>query len=155
MNKIIFTITFSFFTVCALNGCGFKTAKQAEINLVQINMDGDKRITNKIKNTILINFKDENKKKYILDLNVKKIKKVKEKKNNKIVKYELILQINGSIKKLGSTKSRNFSIEKASEFSVNSSHYLTKKSEQDTLKNLIEVNIEEIINRVNLETNRD
>ena len=153
MNKIIVILAVNFLTLCLLNGCGFKTTKQAEIYLVQVNMSGDKRFSNKIKNSVMLNFKNENNKKYILDLKIKKTKKIKEKKNNKIIKYEINLITDGSIKDLQSSKSKNFNINMSNEFSVNSSHYLTTKSEQDTLKNIIEKTIEEIINNINLEIN--
>ena len=58
MNKIIVILAVNFLTLCLLNGCGFKTTKQAEIYLVQVNMSGDKRFSNKIKTYWIKRIKD-------------------------------------------------------------------------------------------------
>ena len=85
LNIIIIFLLFS--------ACGFKVVNQSELRnyyILNVKTEGDKRISYLIKNNLLNSLKDQNKQPLDIELNIQKLKSIKEKNiKNEITKYQI------------------------------------------------------------------
>ena len=157
MHKIIIKFSLFIFMLLPLN-CGFKVLHKSESNnfsIQKIITSGDKRISYKIKNNLLVYSKENKPNELVLYINTKKNKSIKEKNiKNEITKYKINLNIKVSFNLIGSTNEKeeiNFNIE--GDYSVNQFHSTTIANEKKLIDNLVKNISEKISNEIRIKIN--
>ena len=91
INKIIIILV----SIVFLTSCGFKHANQIsneKFTIAEVNITGEKRLGNKIKNEVMLSSGKNSVNLLYLDIEISKNKRVKERdEKNKITKYEMEL----------------------------------------------------------------
>ncbi len=136
-------------------GCGFEVINQKKIfnfSIKQINTEGNKRISQKIKYNLLSLSKKEAPNNLIISIKTKKGKAVKEKNiQNEITKYQVSLEVEITLdyygKKIFSEK-ESYNVN--GDFSVASIHSTTLNNEKKLIDNLVENVSKQIINKISL-----
>ena len=152
MRKKI-NLIFLFIMTILLMSCGFKNINlenNKNILIEKINIKGEKKIGNLIKNEVNLVSSSKGKIAINLNINVKKIKKIKDKNSaGKIIKYTVgiqsiieIIDSNNSV-----TTSKTFTTNQ--NYFVAASHAQTRINEKNAIKNLISVNSDAIISFLN------
>ena len=140
-----------------ISNCGYKVLDNLEtsnFNIKEINTSGDKRINFKIKNSLIINSSENRTNNLILELNTKKIKKIKEKNiKNEITKYEISLVSNIKLNFLEKNQKHNFSIISKGDYLASDRHSKTLKNEKRLIESLTNDLSSKIKKRINLITN--
>jgi hypothetical protein len=144
-NKIIIIII----SLLVLASCGFKPINQENANLIffsSIDVEGDPRITNYIKNNILIISNKNSKNIYEIKLTVEKKKNIKIKdKTGKTKRYTLSLMVNLSLSDIQkNTIQKKFT--QSEDYDVAKIHSNTIQSENRATKITIQKITDEIIN---------
>ena len=125
-----------------LTSCGFKVVNQnlmQNFDIAEIETNGNSRINYFIKNRLLLESKNSEKKLVKLKLNTKKEKVIKEKNiKNEVTKYKLNIIAYVNLYLIAEDKSFDFSISESGEFSVKSIHSKTIFNEKKTLKTISE-----------------
>ena len=150
-KKFLFSILIILFLT---NNCGFKIIKKSEIYNFDINeiiTSGDNRINFKIKNNLIFNSKNSEKKLVDIYLDTKKSKEVKEKNiNNEITKYQIIITSTIKVKELISGNVISFTIEKTGDYSVASQYSQTLTKEKKLIDDLTNDVTEDILLQIAL-----
>ena len=150
-KKFLFSILIILFLT---NNCGFKIVKKNEIYNFDINeiiTSGDNRINFKIKNNLIFNSKNSEKKLVDIYLDTKKSKEVKEKNiNNEITKYQIIITSAIKVKELISGNIISFTIEKTGDYSVASQYSQTLTKEKKLIDDLTNDVTEDILFQIAL-----
>jgi len=153
-NTNKFLLIFLFFII---SSCGYKILDNAETNnfsIKEINTFGDKRINFKIKNSLIVDSLKDRTNNLILELNTKKIKKIKEKNiKNEITKYEISLVSNIKLNFLEKNQKHNFSIISKGDYLASDRHSKTLKNEKRLIESLTNDLSSKIKKRINLITN--
>ena len=140
LNIIIIFLLFS--------ACGFKVVNQSELRdyyISNIKTEGDKRISYLIKNNLLNSLKDQNKQPLDIELNIQKLKSIKEKNiKNEITKYQIEINITVEFKKNIDDKDK-LVISKTGEYLVSKQFSQTISNEKKLIQVLTENISEEII----------
>ena len=140
-----------------ISNCGYKVVNNLErnnFNIKEINTSGDKRISFKIKNSLMIDSLESRTNNLILELDTKKIKKIKEKNiKNEITKYEVSLTSNIKLNFLEKNQKHEFSITSSGDYLAADKYSTTIKNEKRLIDNLINDVSNKIKNRINLITN--
>lgn len=144
-NKIIIIII----SLLVLASCGFKPINQKNANLIffsSIDVEGDPRITNYIKNNILIISNKNSKNIYEIKLTVEKRKNIKIKdKTGKTKRYTLSLMVNLSLSDIQkNTIQKKFT--QREDYDVAKIHSNTIQNENRATKITIQKISDEIIN---------
>ena len=108
------------FFLLLLTSCGFEVVKNTYgFNILEINAEGDKKISYALKNRIKINNSDLNKNFIKINIDSKKVKLIKEKNiQNKITKYEIKIVSNVKYMILPENITKILTINKAANFNV-------------------------------------
>ena len=150
-KKFLFSILIILFLT---NNCGFKIVKKSEIYNFDINeiiTSGDNRINFKIKNNLIFNSNNSEKKLVDIYLETKKSKEVKEKNiNNEITKYQIIIISTIKVKELISGNVISFTIEKTGDYSVASQYSQTLTKEKKLIDDLTNDVTEDILLQIAL-----
>ena len=150
-KKFLFSILIILFLT---NNCGFKIVKKSEIYNFDINeiiTSGDNRINFKIKNNLIFNSNNSEKKLVDIYLETKKSKEVKEKNiNNEITKYQIIITSTIKVKELISGNVISFTIEKTGDYSVASQYSQTLTKEKKHIDDLTNDVTEDILLQIAL-----
>jgi len=153
MKKIItksLLLLFFFIT----SNCGYKVldnSAEKNFNIKEITTSGDKRINFKIKNSLIIDSLENKKNNLILELNTKKVKKVKEKNiKNEITKYEVSLISNIKLYFLERNIKQEFTIKSTGNYSVSSKYSSTLKNEKRLVEDLTDDLSDKIKNKIKL-----
>ena len=145
------------FLFIIISNCGYKILDNAEtnnFNIKEINSFGDKRINFKIKNSLIIDSMKDRTNNLILELDTKKIKKIKEKNiKNEITKYEISLISNIKLNFLEKNKKHSFSIISTGDYLASDRYSTTLKNEKRLVEDLTNDLSSKIKNRINLVTN--
>lgn len=152
MQKKI-NLIFLFIMTILLMSCGFKNINlenNKNILIKKINIKGEKKIGNLIKNEVNLVSSSKGKIAINLNIDVKKIKKIKDKNSaGKTIKYtvgiESIIQITDS----NSSVTVNKTFTTNQDYSVATSHAQTRINEKNAIKNLISINSDAIISFLN------
>jgi len=140
-----------------ISNCGYKVVNNLErnnFNIKEINTSGDKRISFKIKNSLMIDSLENRTNNLILELDTKKIKKIKEKNiKNEIKKYEILLISNMKLNFLEKNQKHEFNITSKGDYVVADKYSTTIKNEKRLIEDLTNDILNKIKNRINLITN--
>tara|TARA_B100000035_G_C20736658_1_gene437928 strand:+ start:70 stop:534 length:465 start_codon:yes stop_codon:yes gene_type:complete len=142
--KIIF-ITLS---ILIVTGCGFKVENQTKLNnynLANITTSGDNRIAYKLKNIISSHSSNASENTIDLTFKITKRKSIKEKNDkNQVTKYQVSINVQTIINKLGDSKTITFDTSNNGEYSVSSKNSQSLINE----KKLISLLTENIANEI-------
>ena len=148
--KIISIIIFSLL----LLSCGFKTINQksgAVIDIRNIKISGDKRISQFVKNNILILSDSNSKNKYNIELNINKQRNAKIKNSaGKVIRYSVIISLDLQLTNLKDNKIIRKLFVRSGDYDVASIHSETITNESSTIKNLITQVSDDTINFISL-----
>tara|TARA_B110000967_G_C18642371_1_gene439173 strand:- start:199 stop:588 length:390 start_codon:yes stop_codon:yes gene_type:complete len=115
-----------------------------DLNVVIV---GENRIAYVIKNNILLISNKDAVKKYDINIEISKNKKIKIKdKTGKVTRYELSIRANLTIKDKATQKNINKSFSKSSGYQVSPSHTNTIANEKSVIKNLTQQLSDELTN---------
>ena len=138
--------------------CGFKVVDKSEnknYSVKEIIASGDKRISYKIKNNLLIYSKETSRNELIIYVDAKKNKSIKEKNiKNEITKYQININVDVSYDLLGSSKEKqkmNFTIN--GDYDVDKFHSNTIINEGKLLDNLVQNITDEITDEIGIRMN--
>ena len=150
-KKFLFSILIILFLT---NNCGFKIVKKSEIYNFDINeiiTSGDNRINFKIKNNLIFNSNNSEKKLVDIYLETKKSKEVKEKNiNNEITKYQITIASSIKVKELVNNNVISFTIVKSGDYSVASQYSQTLTNEKKLVDVLTDDVTEDILLQIAL-----
>ena len=140
MRRFIINI-FLIFSMLITLSCGFKVLNKSLVNdfkIKEVKASGDKRINFKIKNNLLINDSENSNNIIIINLNTKKIKKVKEKNiKNEITKYQILIETKVELQIIESSKKYTFNFNVVGDYSKDKSYSSTISNEKNLIENLI------------------
>ena len=143
------------FFLLLLTSCGFEVVKNTYgFNILEINAEGDKKISYALKNRIKINNSDLNKNFIKINIDSKKVKLIKEKNiQNKITKYEIKIVSNVKYMILPENITKILTINKAANFNVADNKVETLNNEKKLIDNLIDEMADEILLKISLDFN--
>ena len=152
MNKFLLT---SFLFLLFLTHCGFSViSNNANYNILELITEGDKKINYSLKNKLQQTSKKNNENNLKLEIDTKKIKKIKEKNiSNQITKYEIkiVTKIKYSI--ISKEISGSFNISKNGIYNVSSRHSETLNNENNLIGLLVDDLSENILENLAAEIN--
>ena len=152
--KIIFILISSIILI----SCGYTRINQNEkllIHIQNINIIGNKKISYKLKNNILIISNVNAKKKYAIEIQIKKKKQSKIKNTTgKTTRYNLSLSADIILKDINNLKKSNKSFIRNGDYDVANNYSDTVNNENNILKNLIEQLSDDIINFISTSTRK-
>ena len=129
--------------------CGYKKISQVEsqIHFQNVNVTGDKRIGFMLKNDLLLISNKDSEDKYVLDLNVTKKRKVKQKNSaGKVTRYNLSISANLLFKNIDTQKTIERSFVRNSDYDIAKNHSDTINNEKNTKGNVVQKLSEDISN---------
>ena len=130
----------SFVLTLMLLGCGYKVVNKSQGNsykITEITFSGEKKINHKIKNKLLFSSSKSSENEFIIELNTKKIRSIKEKNiNNEVTKYKLVIKAEIIYNLLGSTNKGSFDIQRSGDYKVSSQRIGTLNNEKKMSENL-------------------
>ena len=130
----------SFVLTLMLVGCGYKVVDKSQGNsykITEITFSGEKKINHKIKNKLLFSSSKSSENEFIIELNTKKIRSIKEKNiNNEVTKYKLVIKAEIIYNLLGSTNKGSFDIQRSGDYKVSSQRIGTLNNEKKMSENL-------------------
>ena len=139
------------------SNCGYKIAENLEtknFSIKEISTSGDKRINFKIKNSLIVDYSKHTTNNLVLELDTKKIKKIKEKNiKNEITKYEISLVSSIKLNFLEKNQEHKFSITSNGDYLTADQYSVTIKNEKRLIEDLTNDIANKIKNRINLITN--
>ncbi|MEC7099442.1 MAG: hypothetical protein VXW47_01385 [Pseudomonadota bacterium] len=130
----------SFVLTLMLVGCGYKVVDKSQGNsykITEITFSGEKKINHKIKNKLLFSSSKSSENEFIIELNTKKTRSIKEKNiNNEVTKYKLVIKAEINYNLLGSTNKGSFDIQRSGDYRVSSQRIGTLNNEKKMSENL-------------------
>jgi len=143
------------FFLLLLTSCGFEVVKNTYgFNILEVNAEGDKKISYALKNSIKINNSDLNKNFIKINIDSEKVKLIKEKNiQNKITKYEIKIVSNVKYMILPENITKILTINKAANFNVADNKVETLNNEKKLIDNLIDEMADEILLKISLDFN--
>jgi len=143
------------FFLLLLTSCGFEVVKNTYgFNILEVNAEGDKKISYALKNRIKINNSDLNKNFIKINIDSEKVKLIKEKNiQNKITKYEIKIVSNVKYMILPENITKILTITKAANFNVADNKVETLNNEKKLIDNLIDEMADEILLKISLDFN--
>lgn len=143
------------FFLLLLTSCGFEVVKNTYgFNILEVNAEGDKKISYALKNRIKINNSDLNKNFIKINIDSEKVKLIKEKNiQNKITKYEIKIVSNVKYMILPENITKILTINKAANFNVADNKVETLNNEKKLIDNLIDKMADEILLKISLDFN--
>ena len=143
------------FFLLLLTSCGFEVVKNTYgFNILELNAEGNKKISYALKNRIKINNSDLNKNFIKINIDSEKVKLIKEKNiQNKITKYEIKIVSNVKYMILPENITKILTINKAANYNVADNKVETLNNEKKLIDNLIDEMADEILLKINLDFN--
>lgn len=143
------------FFLLLLTSCGFEVVKNTYgFNILEVNAEGDKKISYALKNRIKINNSDLNKNFIKINIDSEKVKLIKEKNiQNKITKYEIKIVSNVKYMILPENITKILTINKAANYNVANNKVETLNNEKKLIDNLIDEMADEILLKISLDFN--
>ena len=152
MKKICKFISLFVLTLM-LVGCGYKVVDKSQGNsykITEITFSGEKKINHKIKNKLLFSSSKSSENEFIIELNTKKIRSIKEKNiNNEVTKYRLVITAKITYNILGKTSKGSFNIQRSGDYKVSSQRIGTLNNEKKLSENLSDQIFEQISVQLN------
>ena len=143
------------FFLLLLTSCGFEVVKNTYgFNILELNAEGNKKISYALKNRIKINNSDLNKNFIKINIDSEKVKLIKEKNiQNKITKYEIKIVSNVKYMILPENITKILTINKAANYNVADNKVETLNNEKKLIDNLIDEMADEILLKISLDFN--
>jgi len=139
------------------SNCGYKVVENLEtknFSIKEISTSGDKRINFKIKNSLIVDYSKHTTNNLVLELDTKKIKKIKEKNiKNEIAKYEISLISSIKLNFLEKNQEHKFSVTSSGDYLTDDKYSVTIKNEKRLIEDLTNDISNKIKNRISLITN--
>ena len=152
MKKICKFIT-SFVLTLMLVNCGYKVIDKSQgsrYKITEVTFSGEKKINHKIKNKLLFSSSKTSENEFIIELNTKKIRSIKEKNiNNEVIKYKLEITSKIIYNMLGSTDKGSFEIQQTGDYKVSNQRINTINNEKKLSESLTEQIFEKISEQLN------
>ena len=146
-----------FLFIFLLNSCGFKVIDQSELynfQVEEIDTSGDKYISYKLKNKILSRVGKSENSLVSLDLDIEKIKTIKEKNiKNEIVEYAVNIKVNVNFKESKNNVDGNFKITNTKGYAVSKKYSETLNNEMRLINVMTQKIAEDIIKELSLRVN--
>ena len=146
-----------FLFIFLLNSCGFKVIDQSELynfQVEEIDTSGDKYISYKLKNKILARVGKSENTLVSLDLDIEKIKTIKEKNiKNEIVEYAIYIKVNVNFKESKNNLDGNFKITNTKGYTVSKKYSETLNNEMRIINVMTQKIAEDIIKELSLRVN--
>ena len=146
-----------FLLIFLLNNCGFKIIDQSELynfQIDEIDASGDKYISYKLKNKILSRVGKSENTLLSLDLNIEKIKTIKEKNiKNEIVEYAVNIKVNVNFKESKNNVDGNFKITNTKGYAVSKKYSETLNNEMRLINVMTQKIAEDIIKELSIRVN--
>ena len=146
-----------FLFIFLLNSCGFKVIDQSELynfQVEEIDTSGDKYISYKLKNKILSRVGKSENTLVSLDLDIEKIKTIKEKNiKNEIVEYAINIKVNVNFKESKNNLDGNFKITNTKGYTVSKKYSETLNNEMRLINVMTQKIAEDIIKELSLRVN--
>ena len=146
-----------FLFIFLLNSCGFKVIDQSELynfQVEEIDTSGDKYISYKLKNKILSRVGKSENSLVSLDLDIEKIKTIKEKNiKNEIVEYAINIKVNVNFKESKNNLDGNFKITNTKGYTVSKKYSETLNNEMRLINVMTQKIAEDIIKELSLRVN--
>ena len=146
-----------FLFIFLLNSCGFKVIDQSELynfQVEEIDTSGDKYISYKLKNKILSRVGKSENTLVSLDLDIEKIKTIKEKNiKNEIVEYAINIKVNVNFKESKNNLDGNFKITNTKGYTVSKKYSETLNNEMRIINVMTQKIAEDIIKELSLRVN--
>ena len=140
-----------------ISNCGYKVLDNVEtnnFNIKEINASGDKRINFKIKNSLIVDSSTNRTNNLVVELDTKKIKKIKEKNiKNEITKYEISLISSIKLNFLEKNQKHKFSVTSNGDYLAADKYSTTIKNEKRLIEDLTSDISNKIKKKINLITN--
>ena len=140
-------LTLIIFSLMLLS-CGFKVVDQnylKNIEILETNITGDKRVAYLLRNKLKTR-NSEGSRSIKLNIEIKKIKQIKEKNiQNEVTKYEIIIITDVKFDLIEENKSEEFTVSKKNNFNVADQYSGTLNNEKNLIKNLINDIADDII----------
>ena len=137
--------------------CGFNIADPSKLNgfnIINITSEGEKRINYKLKNKLLFNKDQSNKKRIELTLNTKSNRSIREKNiKNEITKYQIEIKVDVQVSILNNQNSISFVTRKSGNYNIGAQYSLTLRNEKKLVDLLIEELSKEIYTQLNTRLN--
>ncbi len=151
--KKICKFILSFVLTLMLIGCGYKVIDKNQGSLykiTEITFSGEKKINHKIKNKLLFSSSKTSKNEFIIQLNSKKIRSIKEKNiNNEVIKYNLKITSKIIYNILGSTNKGSFEVQRTGDYKVSNQRINTLNNEKKLSESLTEQIFKQISAQLN------
>ena len=141
--------------IVILTSCGFKHANQIsneKFTIAEVNITGEKRLRNKIKNEVMLRKEKNSVNLLYLDIEISKNKRVKERdEKNKITKYEMELITSVSVSSNNNSDKKKYNFNNISEYIVENNYSDTLKNEKNALDSLVKKTSSDINRNLNLD----
>jgi|TARA_B110000858_G_C17475215_1_gene324638 hypothetical protein len=135
--KVIFFFVFILF----ISSCGFKSINQEKpmIYLQKVNVEGSNRISQTLKNNILLISNKDSSNKYIVNIKItkNKLKKIKD-KTGKTTRYDINIKAQLSLENINTQKVVKKLFTNISSYNVSTSHSKTINNEKIATENGIQ-----------------
>ena len=143
--------------IVLLSNCGFKVVTKddfGDYKVKEIVTTGDSRISFDLKKKLINNSSEYSQNLIRINMNVKKIKEIKEKNiQNEITKYEIIVETKVKYYAIEKNKSSEFIVSKDGDYIVSSRYSETLNNEKKLIKNLINDISDQIIKNLIIKLN--
>ena len=132
-------------------GCGYSVLdKSLNYKIIDISLEGEKKINYNIKNKLLFYNGEDNDNKLNLRITTSKKKIIKNKSvKNEITSYQIEISTTVSYKLIGDIKENNFTISQSGDYKVSSNRVISLNSEKRLIETLTNNIIEEISQKLN------
>ena len=155
MNKIVKVFFLS--GLILLSNCGFKVLNKSQssnFEISQITTSGDKRLGYKLKNKLSFNTTKNSENTLLIDLNLKKIKEIKEKNiKNEITKYQITLNVDVQFNILEKGNDLKFKKVVVGDYLVGDIYSTTINNEKKLITNLIDQISKNILAEISIKVN--
>ncbi len=141
--------------IVLLSNCGFKVVTKddfGDYKVKEIVTTGDSRISFDLKKKLINNSSEYSQNLIRINMNVKKIKEIKEKNiQNEITKYTIKLRASSKIQEINQDKDFNITKSVSADYSVEDQFIETRNKEKKIIKSLTNNLSDQIINSIKSE----
>ena len=151
--QIISTLVLSIFM---LSSCGFKALNQKnknQINIANIKISGEERVSYTLKNNILLFFKEKSEKKYNAVIKLKKVRESRIKnKSGKTIRYRINMTANLELTSLADDSKKQKTFLTSADYDISKIHIDTISNENRSIKSAVQILSDNIIDYIILTT---
>ena len=139
-----------------LSSCGFKALNQKnknQINIANIKISGEERVSYTLKNNILLFFKEKSEKKYNAVIKLKKVRESRIKnKSGKTIRYRINMTANLELTSLADNSKKQKTFLTSADYDISKIHIDTISNENRSIKSAVQILSDNIIDYIILTT---